>query len=111
MPSVEPRLYVLCGSAATAKEWGLRANAYPDLAVIPVVSSCAIETIRELARDNLKPFLVCWEDVWIGAGMAAQVRLAVSELNAAWTNWALCSNRGVRWDGYLYNYCYDDTVG
>jgi hypothetical protein len=105
-------LHVLCTTAASTGDWEKRADFYPELTVNPVITSCAIETIRQFAIQASRPFLVCWDTAWIGRGMPAYVELLIEELNARFPNWALCGNRGMRWDGQsLYDYSHDMHSG
>ena len=104
--------YVLCSDAASAKRWQALAASYSDLDVKPTVTHSALETIRHVAASASGPFLVCAETVWLGLGLAHQVRLLREELDARYPNWALCGNRGVHWDGRrIYDYSYDMNSG
>ena len=105
-------LFVLCRNTASSREWQTLAASYRDLDVKPVVAPSAIEKIRQLAASADAPFLVCADTVWIGLGMAAQMMLLIEELHERFPNWALCGNRGMRWDGqHLYDYSYDMDSG
>jgi hypothetical protein len=112
MPDQKFLLYVLCTNTASSKKWQALAGYYNDLDVNPVVALSAIEKIRHLAAAAEGPFLVCADTVWLGLGMAAHAKLLIEELNARFPNWALCGNRGMRWDGQcLYDYSYDMNSG
>jgi len=105
-------LYVLCATASSAKRWESLRDAYFDLDVKPVVCASAIEKIRQIALMVRRPFLVCCDRIWLGRGSSLQVTPLIDELNARFPNWALCGNRGVRWDGQgVYDYSYDMTFG
>jgi hypothetical protein len=105
-------LYVLCTTAASARNWEALAGLYHDLAITPVVTASATGTIRQLAILAERPFLVCLETIWLGRGMSDHAELLMEELNARYPNWALCGNRGMRWDGQrLYDYSYDMNSG
>jgi hypothetical protein len=105
-------LYVLCATAASARKWETLAGFYHDLDVNPVVTASAIETIRQLAALAERPFLVCRDTIWLGRGMSTHAERLEEELNARFPNWALCGNRGMRWDGQrLYDYSYDMSSG
>ena len=105
-------LYVLCTTAASAKHWDTLAGSYHDLDLSPVVTASAIRTMRQIATAAERPFLVCLDTVWLGRGMLVHAELLIEELNARFPNWALCGNRGMRWDGqHLYDYSYDMHAG
>lgn len=105
-------LHVLCTTPASARNWEALAGFYHDLDVNPVVTVSAIETIRQLAALAKRPFLVCADTIWLGLGMSTHAELLIEELNARFPNWALCGNRGMRWDGQrLYDYSYDMSSG
>src|SRR4051812_34562495 len=104
--------YVLCSDAASAKRWQALAASYLDLDVKAVITHSPLETIRRAAADASSPFLVCFETVWFGRGIAHQIRLLCEELDARYSNWGLCGNRGVHWDGRrVYDYSYDMHSG
>jgi len=112
MPEGKFHLYVLCTTAAAAGKWETLAGFYHDLDVSPVVTVSAIETIRQLAALAEGPFLVCRHTIWLGRGMSTHAERLIEELNARFPNWALCGNRGMRWDGQrLYDYSYDMKSG
>src|ERR1700686_4914319 len=103
----DPRLhlYVLCPTASSAKAWDGLVGYYPDLEVERVVTVSPIETIRKLAASARSPFVVCRDTTWLGLGLPLHVERLTVELNARFPNWALCSNRGVSWDGQsVYDY-------
>ncbi len=92
-------LYVLCSTEGSREAWRERAKFHCDLEVIPLhpVRS-AIERIHELATRLEQPFLVCRDYIWVGLGMGRQVQHLIDELSSRFPNWAVCGNRGVRWD-------------
>ena len=103
------QLYVLCWTRSSGQIWRSRVDSYPDLeiSVLHAVAS-PLETLRGIARQAGRPFLVCREDVYLGMGIGAQVELLIGELNERFPNWAVCGNRGVRWDGQqVYDFSYD----
>jgi hypothetical protein len=112
MPDGRFHLYVLCATAALTRKWETLAEFYHDLDVNPLVTVSAIETIRQLATLEERPFLVCRDTMWLGRGMSTHAELLIEELNGRFPNWALCGNRGMRWDGQrLYDYSYDMSSG
>jgi hypothetical protein len=101
---------VICSSRETQRDRQAWQALYPDLeihAMFPVHS--AVQLLRELAAKSASsPFLICREDVWLGVGISSQVDILIEELEAHFPNWALCGNRGMRWDGrHLYDYTAD----
>ena len=105
-------LYVLCTTAASARNWETQAAFHQDLDVTPVDTASATGTIRQLAAVAGRPFLVCMETIWLGRGMSRHAELLIEELNGRFPNWAVCGNRGMRWDGqHLYDYSYDMHLG
>jgi hypothetical protein len=102
------QLYVLCRTELSRDAWGKQAEAHPDLEVTPIFPVLsAVGTIRSLAAAAGRPFLVCQDGIWLGIGIAAQVAVLVGELDGRFSNWALCGNRGMRWDGqHLFDYAY-----
>ena len=65
----------------------------------------ALQVLHDLANSETDPFLVCRDYVWLGRGLAAQTARLIDELNQTLPNWAVCGNRGVRWDGrHLYDF-------
>jgi hypothetical protein len=112
MPDGRFRLYVLCANSGTSKTWQTLANSYPDLEITPVVTVSAVSTIRQLSASAEGPLLICSATVWLGQGMASHARLLIEELDTRFPNWALCGNRGMRWDGQrVYDYSYDMSSG
>ncbi len=110
MSGAKRTLYVICSSRETQRDTQARQALHPDLlmeAIFPVRS--AVQLVREIAaRPGASPFLICREDVWLGAGISSQVDVLIDELNTRFPNWALCGNRGMRWDGgHLYDYSAD----
>lgn len=109
MNSIKRVLYVICSSHEAQRDWQARQASYPDLqiqAIFPVRS--AIQLLREIAARPASPFLLCRENIWLGVGISSQVDILIEELETRFPNWALCGNRGVRWDGrYLYDYTAD----
>jgi hypothetical protein len=102
------RLYVLCRTADSRDAWRKQAEAHPDLEVTPIFPvPSAVETVHSLAAAAGRPFLVCQDGVWVGNGIAAHVAILIGELDERFPNWALCGNRGMRWDGqHLFDYAY-----
>src|SRR4051794_33867259 len=112
MPDGKLNLYVLCASAYSARHWQTLAGLYHDLNLDLIVASSPIETIRQLAAVAERPFLVCRDTIWLGLGISGHVKRLTQELNTQYPNWALCGNRGMRWDGqHLYAYSYDMKSG
>jgi hypothetical protein len=110
MSSVKRALYVICSSRETQRDRQAREALYPELqthAIFPVQSS--VQLLREIAnKPESSPFLMCREDIWLGAGISSQVDVLLQELETRFPNWALCGNRGMRWDGgHLYDYSAD----
>lgn len=110
MSSVKRALYVICSSRETQRDRQAREALYPGFqthALFPVRS--AVQLIREIAKGSASsPFLICREDIWLGAGICSQVDVLLEELATRFPNWALCGNRGMRWDGgHLYDYTAD----
>jgi len=113
MSGVKRALYVICSSQQTQRDMQARQVLYPDLeiqAIFPVRS--AIQLLREIAaRPASPPFLICRENIWLGVGISSQVDILIEELESRYPNWALCGNRGMRWDGkHLYDYTADITA-
>jgi|SRR5579871_1500430 len=102
-------IYVLCSSSTSREEWENRSSWYPGLTLRPVgpVDS-ATDQVHSWISSERTPFLVCREEIWFGQGLGGEVRVLINELNGSFRNWALCSNRGVRWDGrHVYDFTYN----
>ena len=113
MSRVKRALYVICSSQETQLDRQAREALYPEFriqAIFPVRS--AVQLIREIAEmPESSPFLICREDIWLGAGICSQVDVLLEELETRFPNWALCGNRGMRWDGgHLYDYTADNNA-
>ena len=106
-------VYPLCSSREALVDWRGRSGLYPDLDIRPLHPfQSAVAAAHELAATAERPFLLCREDVWLGVGLAAQAGLLMEELSGRFPNWALCANRGVRWDGrQVFDYTYDTQRG
>lgn len=106
------RLFVFCKTGASAKAWGAISSSYHDLDITTLVTRSPIGALRQIAAQAERPFLVCRDDVWLGRGMSAHATVLIEELNQRFPNWALCGNRGVRWDGQrVYDFTYDMSGG
>jgi glycosyltransferase involved in cell wall biosynthesis len=113
MSGVKRTLYVICSSKETQRDLQARQALYPELkiqAIFPVRS--AVQLLREIAaRPGSPPFLICRENIWFGVGISSQVDILIGELETRYPNWALCGNRGMRWDGkHVYDYTADIIV-
>lgn len=105
-------LYVLCSNSPDRGGRVPRGGCVPwieklpELAITPISPGIPeLQSLHELAHSQDVPFLVCRDYVWLGRGVAAQTERLIQELNEALPNWAVCGNRGVRWDGrHLYDF-------
>ena len=105
------RLYVFSSSPDPGGRvpWGRRLSWIDQLLELEIAKISAdlpaLQTLHELAVSEADPFLVCRDYVWLGRGLAAQTARLIDELNEALPNWAVCGNRGVRWDGrHVYDF-------
>lgn len=107
----EPKtpVHVLCTSRESESAWLQRAKLFAEVDIrtmFPVLSGMA--ALHNLANETNQPFVVCRDDVWFGRGIGAQIQCLVEELDATFPNWAVCGNRGMRWDGrHVYDFTYD----
>jgi hypothetical protein len=108
MPDEKLHLYVLCQTRDAERTWRER-GAGLDLEITPVFPvRSGVGTIRSLAAAAGAPFLVCRDEVVLGMGLPGHVRTLIQELNERFPNWALCGNRGIRWDGeHVYDFTYE----
>jgi hypothetical protein len=100
------RLFVLCSSGDSRREWLDRAAHYPDLEVVPVQpGGSRWRALQEIVRDaGPWPVLVCREDIWFGVGFESAVAGLIADLDRQWPGWSVCGNRGAAWDSQVVDY-------
>jgi hypothetical protein len=99
-------VHVLCPDTEAQKASASRAGLHADVCVKPIYPvTSALAVLRDLAKKAAAPFLICRADVIFGHGIAEHVEQLLEELAEKLPNWAICGNRGVRWDArHVYDF-------
>lgn len=108
MNSSRNGIFIIGPATSHDLRWSALAHARPELAItrVPESESMAVLLTGLLAQSQIASATFIFPEVWISPVFEDSIAHVCNELDRlCHSNWAMVSNRGVRWDGqHTYQY-------